>query len=83
MSPGKLALVCQATGQRMPIEELRNHGYEFLIVRVTTVKPYFLLFKAGTEPPAGPHATAKPEEVDRFFDELIGQVIADCGAQGD
>jgi len=81
MSAGKLSLVCKKTGERLPLEQLQRHGYSYIVVRVTTVKPYFLPFKEGTEPPESPHASAKPEEVDAHFDEINRRVIADCSGQ--
>jgi hypothetical protein len=81
MIPGELVIVCKATGERFPLREARRNGYDFIVLRVTTVKPYFLAFKAGTEPPMGPHASAKPEDVDAFFDDINRKVIADCKQQ--
>lgn len=81
MSTGKLVLVCKKTGAQLPIEQLRRHGYDFKIVHLVTVKPYFLPYKADQVPPVCPPGTP-PAEVDAFYDDLIGGVIAECRDSG-
>lgn len=77
MSAGKLVLVCRRTGEQLPIEQIRKHGYDFAIARVATAKLYFLPFKPDQAPPVCPSGLS-PAEVDAFYDELIGRVIRDC-----
>lgn len=77
MSSGKLVLVCRRTGEQLPIEQIRKHGYECAIVRELTAKEYFLPLKPDQAPPAVPRGL-QPAEIDAFYDDLIGRVIRDC-----
>jgi len=81
MSAGKLAFRHKATGKILRLEERRRHKFDIKIYSYTSVKHYAVPFKMGTEPPDGPPVGATPEEVDGFFDAIIGRFIAECEQQ--
>lgn len=80
MSSGRLALVCRATGERLPIEELRRHGYSIAIARVCTERVFAVPFKADGAPPNFPLDAPEGVDAAEFFDSVNGSVIAACKA---
>lgn len=80
MSAGGLVLVCRATGERLPIEELRRHGFVISIETIRTEHVFAVPHKADAKPPC--FSLEAPEGVDavEFFDRINGAVIAACKA---
>lgn len=78
MSAERLVLVCRATGERMPIEDLRRHGYLIGVVRVPTERVFAVAHKAGSEPPS--YLLDAPKGVDAadFYDRINGAAIQAC-----
>lgn len=77
MSSGRLKVVCKSTGESLPLEALKSHGFKFTVAVVVKQKHYFLPYKDGSEPPNLP-PEATPEQLDAFFDEINGAVIRAC-----
>lgn len=82
MSTGRLVLVCRATGQRLPIEDLRRQGYVISIETIRTEQVFAVPHKADAKPPS--FSLEAPEGVDaaEFFDRINGAVIAACRPSG-
>jgi len=80
MSGGRLVLLCRATGERLPIEELRNHGYAISIARVCTERVFAVPHKADSAPPEFPLGAPEGVDAAEFFDRINGAVIAACKA---
>lgn len=78
MSRGRLVLVCRATGARLPIEELRRHGFVLSIATVRTEQVFAVPHKADSQPPEFPLDAPEGVEAVEFFDRINGAVIAAC-----
>lgn len=83
MSTGRLVLVCRATGERLPIEELRRQGYVISIATVRTEHVFAVPHKADANPASFPLDAPEGVDAAEFFDRINGAVIAACrGVEG-
>lgn len=83
MSSGHLVLVCRATGERLPIEELRQRGWVISLATIRSERVYAVPHRAGTEPASWPLDAPEGIEPAEFFDRVCAAAIADCKSKSD